>query len=216
MKGQILPNNIDISGIEKLCIRDGLLVPVPASYLKTYKPETLAMFGHKHGYYTIPTTELIEWLRRQINGRSAIEIGAGNGCIGRALGIPMTDSWLQADPEIMLLYRIQGQPSIKYPPDVIKMDAELAAVTYRPQVYIASWLTSKWVPGSNYGNMYGPDERMFVTEGATYIHIGNEGIHGLKPLLKNSKVSVTRYKFPWLFSRTMTHKDNVIYVFRLK
>src|SRR5271170_675184 len=64
----------------------------------------LKLFCHATGRYGLPTIELVEYLKELIGGRSAIEIGAGNGDLGRHLGIPMTDSRLQEDPVIRERY----------------------------------------------------------------------------------------------------------------
>ena len=54
----------------------------------------------KNAIYQILTTELVDWLKKYIGEKKAIEIGAGKSGIGRALGIPATDSAMQTMPEV--------------------------------------------------------------------------------------------------------------------
>jgi len=200
----------DISEIEELCLSNGYLIPVPYDKLKKFSTNQISLFCHKHAFYTLPTTELIEWLRGEIRGMNAIEVGSGNGSIGRALSITKTDNKSQEWKVIKYFYDCLKQPTITYPSDVTTMDAEQAVHTFKPDVIVASWLTSKYDDTIKVGNIYGPDERSF-TVAQKYIHIGNELVHSRKPLL--GIAPVTRYNFPWLVTRSTSPMTNVIYVF---
>jgi hypothetical protein len=80
----ILNKNTDISRLEKDLLDDkNILKVVPAEYFAQVPQETLAIFCHKYGFYTLPTTELIEWLKPHVVPDKTIEIGAGVGAIGR-------------------------------------------------------------------------------------------------------------------------------------
>lgn len=102
---------------------DGHIRELPASAWRKFEWDAVVKFMHNYPVYVLPTTELLDVLDDLMGDYKTIEIGAGAGCIGRLLGIKMTDSHLQADKMIQRYYAAQGQPVIKYPPDVIKADA---------------------------------------------------------------------------------------------
>ena len=119
---------VDISRLEKLTgAASGLIRPIPSKMVEECGFEQLRMFLHKYGLYTMPTTELIEYLAGIIAGKRAIEIGAGMGVIGRALGIPVTDNKMQAWPSVKAYYDLMRQPTIRYPVDIIELDAHEAS-----------------------------------------------------------------------------------------
>lgn len=83
------------------------------------------------GIYCFYSRALIEALARMIDGRSCLEIGAGDGTLTRFLkeqGVQLTATdnhgWSQA---------------VKYPQWVIKVDAREALSRYTPEVVICSW-----------------------------------------------------------------------------
>jgi len=83
------------------------------------------------GIYCFYSRALIDALARMIDGRSCLEIGAGDGTLARFLkeqGVQLTATdnhgWSQA---------------IKYPEWVIKVDAREALSRYTPEVVICSW-----------------------------------------------------------------------------
>ncbi len=203
----------DISGLENLFIKDGNITPVPYEEISKFSQNAISIFCVKYGIYQVPTTELIKFLESEIADKeSTIEIGAGNGCIGRALGIRMTDNKMQLWPEIQELYSNLQQPVVKYGNDVEEIDANTAVIKYRPHTVIGSWITEKWQEGMQYGNQWGPQEYKMFSDGVEkYIMIGNHKTHGKKKLLKI--MSFRKYKFPWLISRSLGKDDNIIYVF---
>jgi hypothetical protein len=211
----ILDKNINIKHLEDLMIHDGKIVPVPFSMIKDIPQEEISLFCHKHALYQFPTTELIDFIRNEIGGESAIEIGAGNGCIGRSVGIIMTDNMMQTWDDIKKVYSVTGQPTITYGKDVEDIPALDAVERFKPKVVVACWVTHKWHEGMATGNMYGVEEQdMFKLGVGKYIHIGNENHttgHTYKPIL--NKYPVKKYRFPWLVSRSMQRELNTIYIF---
>ena len=197
-----------LAKLDKACLRDGRLDPMPAAFYATVPQNDLSIFCVRRGFYCLPTVELIEWLRERIGGRKAIEIGAGNGAIGRALGIPMTDSRQQERPEMAAYYASLGQATVSYPDDVEKLSAAAAVEKYKPEVVIAAWVTHRYYTHSHElgGNQWGVDESRLRV--ATYIHVGHEGVHAQKPILKREHET---HRLPFLYSRSMTLK-NVVWV----
>jgi hypothetical protein len=211
----VLDNTIDIKPLEELMIHDGKIVPVPFSMIKNIPQEAISLFCHKHALYQFPTTELIDFLKNEIGGEHAIEIGAGNGCIGRSVGIIMTDNWMQTWDDIKKVYFISGQPTITYGKDVEDIPALDAIERFKPKVVVSCWVTHKWHEGMSTGNMYGvEEEKMFDLGVKKYIHVGNVNPttgHTFKPIL--DKYKVEKLQFPWLVSRSMQRDLNTIYIF---
>lgn len=209
--GLSLLGNRDVSALEEKCILAGRLQVLPAAEFKKFDQELISIFCVKNAFYGLPTTELVEWLRQKIGTRSAIEIGAGNGALGRALGIPMTDSFQQDEPEIKAYYQSIRQPTIRYGKDVERFTYRQAIEKFKPEVVIGCWVTQLWRDHSDdgNGNINGIDEEWILDKVPCYIHIGHTGPHGRKRILQRPHQA---FKFEWLFSRSMTAEDCIIYV----
>jgi hypothetical protein len=162
----------------------GRLRVMPASFWAETTREERAVFGVRHGLYSFPTVELVERLREIINGRSAIEIGAGHGVLAEALGIVATDSHQQTTPAYRVLYEAMGWPIVPYGPNVQRLEARAAVRTYRPQVVIGCWVTHKFDPGrpGAEGNEAGIDEDWIIDNCETYIVVGNDHVHRHKAI----------------------------------
>jgi hypothetical protein len=194
--------------------KKGQLRPVAAATLAAVNHEDLRYWCHIHAVYGLPTFELIGWLKERIQGRSAIEIGSGNGCLGRALGIPATDSWMQATPEIQALYASQGQQTITYGEDVERLEALEAVARYHPQVVIGQWVT-EWIdpnlpPPPGGGSVFGVREPELLAQVETYILVGNSTIHGQKSLIRKQPPEMVRAN--WIWSRSQYPSMNFILV----
>ena len=192
------------------------LVAVPAQDLAQFKQPLLSLFCLINAIYQLPTVELIDWLEETIGDRTAIEIGAGVGAVGRELGIRMTDSYLQdgTNKAVAEYYAKVQQPMIQYPKDVIKLPALTAVAGMRPQVILGCWVTHKSTPANNWtGNMWGIEEDKFKGLAEQYIVVGNHKTHGDKPILRQFPHKV--YQFDWLYSRSLSKDQNAIWVFDL-
>lgn len=195
----VLPNR-DVSYLDALLLDDqGRLKVVPSEVYERLDWTDLRIWCHLHDFYGLPTTELVTFLRGLLGGRSAIEVGAGHGALGRALGIPITDSKVQEIPEVRLLYALQGQPTIDYPSDVEHLDALDAIQKYKPQVVIGSWVTQT-SDGTRPGCMYGIDEEAVLDRVESYVVFGSLKVHGGDMKVISSRPHVTLRK-PWMWSR---------------
>lgn len=217
MKMSIL-EKCDISPLENILVHNGKIVAASYEELKNFPQETLSTFCHRYGIYQIPTTELIEFLNSEIpNKNNTIEIGAGNGCIGRNLGVRMTDNKSQLWPKVRILYDLHDQPIVNYGDDVEEIGANEAVKKHKPKTVVASWVTELFKNGIHKdriskASIYGIDEQKMFRDGITkYIHIGNESVHSEKRILQTR--SHRKLKFPWLLSRSLEKNQNVIYVF---
>jgi len=199
---------------------NGRIAARPAAELAALPWPALVDWCYRNARYTLVTHELVAWLGEQIAGRTAIEIGAGQGDLGFALDIPMTDSGLQTDHLMALLARASGSAPTNPPPDVERLDAAAAVAKYRPQVVIGSWITQLYRPGDDGppgdagppkigSSIYGVDEIALIDSVETYIHIGNRLVHGDKRALA---VPHSEHSFPWLWSRTQAPEWNRIWV----
>ncbi len=183
------------------------LKPVKASRLMEIPVEHLQLWCVTRAVYQPPIEELINWFYIQIRGKKAIEICAGNGSIGRELGIPVTDSWVQTRPDMAEYYKLLGQEPITPPDDVIKMSANEAVETFRPEIVIGSWVTQLWREGYVDGSVEGVDEGRILASDSLegYILVGNDKPHGNKEINKLPHVT---FRFPWLRSRGIEQELN--------
>ena len=193
---------------------DGRIRLLPAAEFRAAPSDHLRLWLHLRARYALPTAELVEWLKERIGGRRAIEVGAGNGDLGRHIGIVMTDSRLQQTPAMRAFYTRLGQVPTCPPPDVLTLDAETAVARLRPKVVVASWLTRRFVPGVDVGgvsdaSVYSPCEERFLAVAETYVHIGARHVHGTKTLLGRPH---QEYRVAGLISRCQDPADDVIYV----
>lgn len=191
--------------------QDGRIKVLPASYWQTTTRDERALFGHQHAMYSFPTTELVERLTQIIDGRSAIEIGAGNGVLAQALGIPATDSHQQEIPKYRAFYLLSGQPTITYGPNVEQMHASRAVRHYKPKVVIGCWVTHKWEAARSQaqGNEDGVDEADVMAHCDTYVLVGNEHVHRFSRMLERRPA----IEYPdWLYSRASNDTRNMIAV----
>lgn len=160
----------------------------------TTQPERSALCV-RHAMYCLPTIELVERLRQIIDGRSAIEIGAGNGVLAAALGIPATDNRMQDIPKYRAQYELMRQPTITYGDNVEELDARDAVRQHRPRVVIAAWVTHKYDPRRHWagGNEMGVTEERIIDGVETYVMVGNLQVHKDKSI--------------WSREHTLEHPD---------
>jgi len=208
----------DVGYLDKVLLDEkGLVRVLPAEDLRRLDPEHLRLWLHWNAVYQLPTVELVEWLRERIGVRGAIEIGSGNGAIGRALGIPRTDNRCQEWPDVRAYYALTGQPTIRYPDDVEKIPALDAIAKYKPKVVVACWVTHLYREDEHKrgGNMYGVDEDKVIETVETYIHVGSTTSHSKKRILKRPHEEVRPLQPTWLFGRGAP-EDRVIWVWETK
>jgi hypothetical protein len=191
---------------------DGRLQVFPHEFWTEFTQAEIAHFCVKHGFYCVPTTELVEWLFERIGDRKAIEIGSGSGVLADALEIQGTDNKMQEWAHIKALYEQTGQTPAPYGPNVRQMDAQVAVDVLKPKVVIAAWVTHKWNEKESWreGNMYGVREDKIVKR-HEYIHIGNRHVHRHKPIMD---LPHEEFEFPWLVSRAMNGTPNFIGVWQ--
>lgn len=188
---------------------------LPYEVMKVFPQEHISLFCVRNGIYQIITNELVWYVDSLLHGRSAIEIGSGNGCFGRALGIPLTDSKIQADYEMQAMYNNIGNAAVTYGHDVEKLEALYAIRKHPSTCVVGSWVTHKYIEERHAlgGSVYGVDEHELLRHIDCYIIVGNRKTHDLKPIFRKPPKSfqLRTYQFPWLISRSMSRADNIIY-----
>lgn len=181
----------------------GGLRPVPAGALERVPQDHLMQWCVERAIYQPPIAELIDLLAERIAGRRAIEIGSGGAGIGRALGIPSTDSYIQTTPEVRALYAQMQQPVVEPPEYVERLDALAAIEKHNPDVVLGCFVTNLYKDGDKGGSVFGVDEDLLLKRCA-YIHVGNRS----KRILKLPYLELAPR---WLRSRAIVQSDNVIW-----
>ncbi|EMD0638896.1 hypothetical protein VPZ60_004312 [Salmonella enterica] len=201
----------------------GTLKAMPASFWAATSIPQRAMFGHKHGVYSFPTLEAVQFIRDAIAGREhqTIEIGAGMGQWSKALGIRATDSYLQRRPDIMKRYLDAGQPIAKYGPHVRRYEAMQAVREFRPTVVVAAWVTQRFRSDRFCirGNVDGVDELRLLQYVDEYILIGNTGSHADKMILDDLSNGTLSHRLQCLvtnhvYSRAQGGQDFIMHLVR--
>lgn len=210
-----IPNK-DVSYLDKMLFNsDGSVIPLESKELLKLPKEDIVIWGNKHGRYIIPTQELIVYLKDLIGGRLCVEICAGFGDLGKALGIKSTDSGQQMQPDMMAYMTLLGQRPIKPLPHVEIINANEAVRKYKPEVVIAGFATQLYQKGDESANpkigssIYGVYEQDILKNTKMYIHIGNFLTHGDK------RIRVHKHKVfqpDWLVTRSMSPAHNVIFI----
>lgn len=210
MNSPIILDDVDTSYLDKHLIDPltGRIKLLPASLYEEIPWSHLRVWCHKTARYNIPTKELVEFLGHEIRGRTAIEICSGNGDLGFHLGIRETDAHHQQDhPLAKLLLTAYKQPATK--PKGEKIEALKAVKKYGPQVVVAAWATQfGHTPGVS--SSLGVKELKLIPMVESYIHVGNETIHGAKLALRLPSFKGKTWA-KWLVSRAARPELNVIY-----
>lgn len=214
----VLDPNTPWRHLDDALLEDGLLKVHPASFYAAIPWDELRVWCHFRGVYSLPTHETVGWMRTflQTHGNpSTLEVGAGRGWLGRALGLRMTDNYCQVWPSVALLYAAQGQPPTEYGPDVERIAALPAVKKYQPEAVFGCWVTQLWPkevqaqPGG--GSMHGIDEEDLLSRVKWYIVVGNDNVHGQKKIMKRPHEVV---RADWLWPRAQDASKNAIYIWK--
>lgn len=182
-------DKVDLTKIRKDVMQGRFINVLPAEVWRKYDWTTVRQLMHETGTYVLPTQELIDYLRSEIGDMRAIEIGAGNGVVGRTLGIPITDSCLQRDNKrVRLYYAMCGQPVIDYPKDIIKAEAMSAVVRFRPECVVGCYCTHKWDEETQTGNDWGIDFERLLSSVKKLVLVGNRITHMHNPIMKKPHI----------------------------
>ena len=209
----IIPSTINLKDIGKRLIINGNFQILPFNEYKDFQADELRLFGHKHGMYTLPTKELIDFLAEFVIKDNTIEVGSGVGVIGKALNIPCTDNKHQNRYEVRKAYEKNGQPIVPYGDHVEEIDGLEAVKKYKPKVVISSWVTGKVDIAGNPLNMHGFNEMELLDLVDTYVMVGNHEVHKTKVIMR---IPHRRYTAPWIKSRATYPRENSIYVWSKK
>lgn len=205
---RVIERRADVRYLDNLfCDPAGGMRPVPFAKIKDVPQDELMQWCVERAVYQPPIAELIDLLSAVIAGRRAIEIGSGCAGIGRALGIPCTDSYIQTTPEMRALYAQMRQPVTEPPSYVERLDALEALEKYKPDIAIACFVTNLFRHGDKGGSVFGVDEELLVRQCA-YFHVGNLQVHRSKRILALPHLE---YTATWLRSRAIDQAQNVFW-----
>lgn len=193
--------------------QEGRIKILPSAFWASTTVSERAVFGVRTGHYHFPTVELVQHLRTLIAGRTAIEVGAGNGVLAKALEIPATDNKQQLMPKYRAQYEAAEQPIVPYGDNIIDMNASIAVRYYKPDVVIGCWVTHLYDPKApeRKGNEIGLDEPDVLKHCQEYVMIGNEKTHKEKPVW--SREHSIDYP-PFVFSRAFAGGRDFLAVFQ--
>lgn len=191
--------------------RQGRLQVVPAAAYRERPQMNLTVWCLLRGYYCLPTTELMDALAELLPPARVIEVGAGNGCLGRALGVPCTDDHQQEEPERRAYLAALGQAVVPYGEDVERLTAAHAVAKYSPSVVVAAWVTHVYEPQRHAagGNVGGIDEVALLGHVNRYVHVGHRRVHQGKAILSRPHREIA---LPGIVSRALDVEHNVIWV----
>ena len=193
-------------------VMDGWKIKVlPAEDWRKFSDPEIKTLMHETATYVLPTQELLDFLNEEKSGMKTIEVAAGNGFIGRNLGVPVTDSCVQRDnKEIVAAYKMFGQPTIKYPKDIIKLEANSAVTRFRPECVIVCYGTHLDKPGRpQTGFAYGIDYERLLPRVKKLILVGNKETHGTNPIMDLPHREV---KLDGLITRSSDPETNRIFI----
>lgn len=183
MRMKVLPKETDISEIKKEVFSGGEFRILGMDFWRRFTDDSIKMFMLREAIYVLPTEELLDYLDKLIGNTHAIEVGAGRGFIGHELNIHTTDSYQQQEEFTSFLYNLMGQPPIRYPKYVEKLDALRAVRKYRPHTVLGCFVTQKWRDDTQDGNDKGIDMEKMYSMIQRFILVGNKKIHRNNPLM---------------------------------
>jgi hypothetical protein len=175
-----IPVDTDSSAVRRILTdANGRLRCLPAAELTALDRAELRLFCQEEAVYQLPTVELIAQLRDRIGDRTALEIGAGRGDIGRHLGIRLTDSHMQAEPQYRKLYEAAGAHAIRYPKDIEKLNYKQAIKKYKPAVVVACWVSHQFSEKrpEMAGSIAGLDTQWIVDHCKEFLFVGHPVTH---------------------------------------
>jgi len=170
----------------------------------------LSIWMNKKGYYVYPTKELLSFVEERIDGRYAVEIGAGMTGFGKHLGILSTDSYMQSRADVKEYYEMLGQKITEPQHFVEKMDGNEVVDKKKPDVIIGCYITHKYRPGMESGSEFGVVEEHIISN-CDYINIGNLVVHASKPLFQYEHEVIHS---PFVLTRSTKWNDNRIFIWK--
>lgn len=182
-----------------------------SEWMKFSWPE-IRMLLHETATYVAPTGELLDYLDELIGDEKAIEICAGNGYIGSNLDIVMTDSYQQQDDKMTcVMYDIMKQPRIKYPANVLKLEASRAVRQMSPHTVIGCYATHKWRDDTQSGNAKGVDFPDIFSKVKRLVLVGNVDTHKDNPLMNMPHEEIW---LPGLLTRAADQTKNRVFIWK--
>ena len=207
---QQFDSKVSTANIRKTVMDGRKMRVLPHSEWMKFSWQEINTLLHETATYVVPTEELIDYLDEQIGDEKAIEICADNGYIGSNLDILMTDSYQQQDDKMTCLYYdLIKQPRIKYPPNVMKLEASRAVRQIKPHTVIGCYATHKWREDTQSGNIKGVDFEDVFSKVQRLVLVGNLQTHKDNPFMALPHEEVA---LPGLLTRAADQSLNRIFI----
>lgn len=209
----LLDENVDYLN-DILLDENGRYKSIPFGIMNKIPLTHLHLWAHHNAIYQFVTDEMTEWLKAEIGGEYAIEIGAGNGVISRSLGIIGTDSYIQVDDKAVRAYYDMLKVAVTRPPAQIqKYEAYEAVRALKPHTVVGAFIT-QFGTGADYRqgincSPYGVKEWMMLPFIKKYILFGNKITHNGKHIFE---LPHRELQFAWLVSRANDQSLNRVWI----
>ncbi len=201
---------------EMLLSEDGTLKSVPCKKLHNVPEIAIAAFCTKHGRYQLITDELLQLIRPLIEGKKAIEIGAGAGDLAHHLGIKATDNYEGDNKTANVNGNEIKQTAIPFSSNVENINYKNAIHKYRPDVVIAAHFPHKQDMNRNYdgGTLNGLELSWVVEQVPLVIVLFNANLHAYRDFDPTHGKHTTAFlkANDMLYSRTIEQHLNLMLV----
>lgn len=192
---------------------DGLLRLLPLAAYEVIPRPLLSYWAMLWGYWILPTVELVAWVREQLGDRPAVEVAAGAGVLGRALGIACIDwNTRRHFPEIALITRLAQQRDPARGAHVLDEEAWAAIVQRRPRAVVAAYPVQRVYEGDPAvfgGSRCGIEEWRIVRSVERYLVLGSAGAIGKR---KISRLPHRRVRAPGLVTRCLYPEEEYAWI----
>lgn len=206
----VISKSTDTSVIEEQILDGQEFLIKGSDFWSQFTHDQIYKFMNDEALYVLPTEELIDYLDELIGDKTAIEIGAGRGFIGRELNIHTTDSYQQlCSKKIVKIYDSIGCPRVKYGKWVEKADAISAVRKYRPHTVPGCFVTHKWRYDTMSGNDEGIDMTKLLSLVKRFILVGNKVVHKDNPLMK---IPHQEIMLPGLITKGIHQEEDRIFI----
>lgn len=208
---QALPVDTDTKAIRKALMHGRDMLVRPAAEWEKFSWAEQRMLLHETATFVAPTEELIDFLDELIGDESAIEICCGNGYIGRELDIPITDGMAHNKTDVKLMYGMVNNPTIKYPSDVRKLEAQAAVRIFHPHTVIACYPAFQWEADKQIGASYGVDFSLLLSKVKRLVIVGNRRVYEQFKFMSTPHVEL---QVPGIITRSEYREDDRVWIFQ--
>lgn len=210
-----------IAHMDKLFLSNRLPKIEPSSMYRELPHIWQALWANHNGIYSIPTDELVTFVRGKIGARSSHEIGSANSVLARYLkgsGMHCSDPRSQETTLIKALVNLTASNPPFTPSWVSHKNAKQVVEDYKPDVILAQWVTPGGMKNSgdqSGRNSYGPDYKDMLTKIEELIFVGNKDVHQ-EVMFGELGEPDEQIEGDWILSRAFIPDRNAIWIWKNK